>query len=161
MFSTHLSKDIAYTLIAYVSTDTMHIKPYDKGIRFCNIFLTILMSTYKSSLQTFHGPSTVVQSLKSLLRCPRMQYGHQCSGPSGPASYPALCLWPRKAVKDSLKRWDPASVWETQKRLLLSHQFSSSSCSQLGSASEDLPVFLLLSVYLTFQQNFKEFMFYI
>ena len=37
------------------------------------------------------------------------------SNPSSPASLPAPCLWPGKAVEDGLKHWDPAPVWDTQK----------------------------------------------
>ena len=40
--------------------------------------------------------------------------------PSDPASLPAPCLWPWKAVEDGPKLWDPAPAWETQKRLLAS-----------------------------------------
>ena len=35
------------------------------------------------------------------------------SNPGGPASHPAPCLWPGKAVKDGPKLWDSAPAWET------------------------------------------------
>ena len=35
----------------------------------------------------------------------------------GPASHPAPCLWPGKAVQDGPKPWDPAPVWETWLRI--------------------------------------------
>ena len=41
------------------------------------------------------------------------------SNPGSPASRPAVCLWPGKAVEDSPKPWDPAHVWETWKKLLV------------------------------------------
>ena len=37
------------------------------------------------------------------------------SNPRGPASHPAPCLWPGKAVKDSPKPWNPVPPWETWK----------------------------------------------
>ena len=40
------------------------------------------------------------------------------SDPSSPASHPAPCLWPGKAVGESPTPWDPAAEWETWKRLL-------------------------------------------
>ena len=35
--------------------------------------------------------------------------------PCGPASHPAPCMWPGKAVKDGPKPWNPGPVWETWK----------------------------------------------
>ena len=40
------------------------------------------------------------------------------SNPGSPASLPAPCLWPRKAVEDGSKLWHPAPVWDTQKKFL-------------------------------------------
>ena len=40
------------------------------------------------------------------------------SKPGVPASHPAPCLWPGKAVKDGPKPWDPAPVWKTWRNLL-------------------------------------------
>ena len=42
----------------------------------------------------------------------------------GAGSYLAPCLWPGKAVEDGPKLWNPAPVWETQKRLLASDRHS-------------------------------------
>ena len=75
------------------------------------------------------------------------------SNPGSPASLPALCLWPRKAVEDGPKLWDPAPVWETQKRFLASDWRSIGHCAHLGSESSDgrSSSLSLLSVYPPFQ----------
>ena len=64
------------------------------------------------------------------------------SNPCSPASLPAPCLWPGKAVKNGPRLWDPAPAWETQKRLLASDWHSIGRCTHLGSESsdEDLPL---------------------
>ena len=45
-------------------------------------------------------------------------YMDTSSNPSGPASHPAPCLWPGKAVEDGPKLWDPAPTWDTRKKFL-------------------------------------------
>ena len=49
-----------------------------------------------------------------------------------PTSLPAPCLWPRKAVEDGPKLWDPAPAWETRKRLLASDRHSIGPLRSLG-----------------------------
>ena len=69
------------------------------------------------------------------------------SNPGSPASLPAPCLWPGKAVED------PAPAWETGKRLLALDQHSIGRCAHLGSESSDgrSSSLSLLSVYPPFQ----------
>ena len=83
---------------------------------------------------------------------PGIPYGRQFY-PGSPASHPAPCLWPGKAAEDGPKLWDPAPVWETQKRLLASDQHSIGHCTHLGSESSDgrSSSLTLLSVYPAFQ----------
>ena len=77
------------------------------------------------------------------------------SNPGGPASLPAPCLWPGKAVEDNPKLWDPAPVWETRKRLLALDRHSIDRCGSLGggesSDGKSSSLSFLLSVYLTLQ----------
>ena len=40
------------------------------------------------------------------------------SSPGSSTSHPVPCLWPGKAVEDSLMLWDPAPMWETWKKFL-------------------------------------------
>ena len=64
------------------------------------------------------GPGAVAQVVKGpRLARPGSHMGAS-SNPGSPASLPASCLWPEKAVEDSPKLWDPAPAWETRKRLL-------------------------------------------
>ena len=39
------------------------------------------------------------------------------SNPCSSTFHPAPCLWPGKAVENSPKPWDPAPVWDTQRKL--------------------------------------------
>ena len=72
------------------------------------------------SLRIKLGPGAVAQ----WLRCPFY--------PGCPASLPAPCLWPGKAVENGLKLWDPAPMWETRKRLLASDRHSIDPLRSLG-----------------------------
>ena len=94
----------------------------------------------------------MAQWLRSSPCTPGIPYGHQFY-PSSPASLPAPCLWPGKAVKDDPKLWDPAPAWEIRKRLLASDWHSIGRCAHLGSESLDggSSSLSLLSVYLPFQ----------
>ena len=96
------------------------------------------------------GPSAVAQCLRSSPCMPRIPYGRRFY-PGSPASLPAPCLWPGKAVENTPKLWDPAPAWETQKRLLASDRHSIGRCAHLGSESSDgrSSSLSLLSVYLT------------
>ena len=78
------------------------------------------------------GPGAVAQVVKGP-RLARPGY-HMGAGsnPSSPASHPAPCLWPRKAVENSPKLWDPVPVWETWIRLLASDRHSIGPLRSLG-----------------------------
>ena len=52
-----------------------------------------------------------------ILNMPEFHMGATSYPGSCPTSHPALCLWPRKAVKKGPKPWDPAPMWETQMKL--------------------------------------------
>ena len=54
------------------------------------------------------------------------------SGPGSPASLPAPCLWPGKAVEDGPRLWEPAPAWETRRRLLASDRHSIGPLRSLG-----------------------------
>ena len=67
------------------------------------------------------------------------------SNPGIPASHPAPCLWPGKAIKDGPKPWDSASLWETQKLTQGSWLWISSAPAVAGTwgvnqQTEDLPL---------------------
>ena len=97
---------------------------------------------------TKHGPGAVAQVVKSpRLARPGSHMGAS-SNPGSPASLPAPCLWPGKAVEDGPKLWDPAPAWETRKRLLALDWLSSSLCGRLGRNHwmEDLPLCLSSSL---------------
>ena len=49
--------------------------------------------------------------LRSSPCTPGIPYGRRFY-PGGPASLPAPCLWPGKAVKEGPKPWEPAPAWE-------------------------------------------------
>ena len=57
------------------------------------------------------------------------------SSPCSPASHPASCLWPGKAIEDGPKPWDPAPTWETQKNLQ-APGFGSTQCQLLQLLEE-------------------------
>ena len=99
-------------------------------------------------MKTHVGPGAVAQVVKVLALNARMG-SHMCAGssPGSPASLPAPCLWPRKAVEDYPKLWDPAPAWEIRKRLLASDRHSIGRCAHLGSESSDLPL-CLSSLYI-------------
>ena len=77
------------------------------------------------------------------------------SSPGSLLSHPIPSFWPGKAVKDSLKPWDSAPEWKTQKNswLLASYWSTSGHCGHLGSKISDgrSTSLSLLSVYLTLQ----------
>ena len=61
------------------------------------------------------------------------------SNPGGPASHPARCLWPGKAVEESPQPCDPAPTWDPGgvSRLLTSDWCSTGHSGHLGSESSD------------------------
>ena len=78
------------------------------------------------------GPGVVAQVVKGpRLARPGSHMGAG-SNPSSPASLPAPCLWPGKAVEDGPKLWEPAPAWETRKRLLASDRHSIGLLRSLG-----------------------------
>ena len=81
------------------------------------------------------------------------------SNPGSSTSYPAPCLWPGKAVEDGPKLWDPAPVWETQKRLLALDRHSIGSAIALtwgvNHWTEDLPL-CLSSLYIRLSNKNKK-----
>ena len=89
-------------------------------------------SIFKICLSRAWHDSTVVKVLALHVPGFHMSAG---SNPGGPASHPAPCLWPGKAVEDGPKPWDPApssgrpggSSW-----LLALDWLSSSCCGHLG-----------------------------
>ena len=75
------------------------------------------LSNLLSRLRTYQGGKHSILADKILpLHAPGY---HVAAGfsPDEPASHSTLCLWPGKAADDSTKFWDPAPMWETQKRL--------------------------------------------
>ena len=100
-----------------------------------------------------YGPGAVAQVVKGLAR-PGSHMGAS-SNPSSPASLPALCLWPGKAVEDSPKLWDPAPTWETWKRLLASGIALAVALTWgVNHRAEDLPL-CLSSLYIRISNKNK------
>ena len=83
------------------------------------------------------GPAQRRKWVRSSPCTPKIPHGCQFY-PGSPASLPAPCLWPRKAVEDDGPRlWDPAPAWETWKRLLALDRHRIGRCAHLGSESLD------------------------
>ena len=69
---------------------------------------------------------------------------------SCPASIPAPCLWPGKAIDDGPNPWDPAPVWETWKSSWLQIDEAPAIVVtwRVNRQMEDLPLCLSFSLYI-------------
>ena len=72
-------------------------------------------SVEKVNQESIVVPGAVAQWLRSSPCTPGIPYGCRFY-PGSPASLPAPCLWPGKAVEDDPKLWDPAPAWGTRLR---------------------------------------------
>ena len=98
----------------------------------------------------FRGPGAVAQVVnRPRLARPGSHMGAG-SNPGSPASLPAPCLWPGKAVKDGPGPWDPAPCGRPGRGSWLRIGITSARCAHLGSESSDGRSFSLslLSLYI-------------
>ena len=70
---------------------------------------------YESIKILMRGPGGIVAKVLAL----SVPGSHMSTGsnPGSPAYHPAPCLWPGKAVGDGPRPEDPATAWDTGKRL--------------------------------------------
>ena len=109
-------------------------------------YLIQLLAPSRDSINSKGGPGAVAQWLRSSPCTPWIPYGRWFY-PGSPASLPAPCLWPGKAVEDGPKLWDPAPMTGRVSWLRIGIASSIALTWGVNHRTEDLPL-CLSSLYI-------------